>query len=87
MNAPKIQSVKPVENKKLLVKFENGIEKIYDCNQLLHLDIFQLLKNDAFFKAVKVDAGGYGVSWNDEMDLSEDELWINGREFTLAEQV
>ena len=86
MNAFKIQSVKLLENKKLLVKFENGVEKIYDCNQLLHLDVFQLLKNDAFFKSVKVDAGGYGVSWNDDMDLSEYELWVNSKEFVLTTQ-
>jgi len=86
MNAPKIQSVKPLENKRLLVKFENGIEKIYDCSQLLNLDMFQLMKNDAYFKSVKVDAGGYGVSWSDDMDLSEYELWINGREIALAAQ-
>lgn len=27
---------------------------------------------------VKVDAGGYGVSWNDDIDLSCNELWENG---------
>ena len=86
MVAPKIQSLKPLENKRLQIKFENGVEKIYDCNQLLHLDMFQLLKNDVFFKSVKADAGGYGVSWNDDMDLSEYELWVNGKEFTLIAQ-
>lgn len=83
MDAPKIQSVKPLEGKQLLVKFVNGVEKIYDCNQLLHLEVFQLLNNDAFFKLVKVDSGGYGISWNDDVDLSEHELWVSGKE--LAE--
>lgn len=27
---------------------------------------------------VKVDVGGYGISWNDEIDLSCDELYDNG---------
>ena len=36
--------------------------------------------HEAFFKAVTVDPGGYGVSWDDEMDLSEYELWNNGVE-------
>ena len=85
MSTPKIQSVKPLENKKLLVKFENGVEKIYDCNQLLHLEVFQLLKNDTFFKSVKVDSGGYGISWNDDVDLSEYELWTNSKELTTIE--
>jgi Protein of unknown function (DUF2442) len=86
MNVPKISSVQPLENKKLLVKFDDGVEKIYDCGQLLHLENFQLLKNEAFFKAVKVDAGGYGISWNDDVDLSEYELWTNGVEVAVAER-
>jgi len=84
MDTPKIESVKPLEGRRLLVKFENGAEKIYDCNQLLHLDMFQPLQNEAFFKSVKVDAGGYGVSWSDDVDLSEYELWVNGKEPALA---
>jgi hypothetical protein len=84
MNAPKILSLQVLENKKLLVKFVNGVEKIYDCTQLLNLEMFQVLKNDALFKFVKVDSGGFGISWNDEADLSEYELWTNGVEVILA---
>lgn len=80
MSAPKISAVRALQNNRLLVKFVNGAERIYDCTPLLHLERFGLLKNEAFFKAVRVDAGGYGVSWNDEMDLSEYELWANGVE-------
>ena len=75
-----ILSVQTLENKKLQVRFENGIEKVYDVAPLLGIAMFQLLKNDAFFKSVRVDAGGYGVSWNDDVDLSEYELWTNGVE-------
>jgi len=32
------------------------------------------------FWNVKTDLGGYGISWNDEIDLSCDELWENGIE-------
>jgi hypothetical protein len=78
MNVPRILSVRALENKKLLVKFVNGTEKVYDCGPLLRLERFRLLGNEAFFKAVRVDPGGYGISWNDEMDLSEYELWTNG---------
>ena len=46
MNTPKIVSVQPLEDKRLLVKFENDVEKIYDCNPLLHLEMFEVLKND-----------------------------------------
>ena len=84
MYAPKISSVKALENKKLLVKFVNGVEKIYDCTQLLNLEMFQVLKNDALFNFVKVDSGGFGISWNDEADLSEYELWTNSIEAVAA---
>lgn len=26
----------------------------------------------------RVEAGGYGISWSDELDLSEYELWEHG---------
>ena len=85
MDAPKILSVQALDDKKLLVKFVNGVEKIYDCNPLLSRDMFEVLKNDTFFKSVKVDSGGYGISWNDDADLSEYELWSNGVEVAMAE--
>jgi hypothetical protein len=85
MTTPKIQSVQPLEGMKLSVLFANGVRKIYDCNQLLHLEPFKVLQNEAFFKAVKVDPGGYGISWNDNVDLSEYELWVNSKEIELAE--
>jgi len=78
MNTPRIVSVTLQGERRLLVTFVNGIQKVYDCQRLVSLDRFQLLRNDAFFNAVAVDPGGYGVSWNDEMDLSEYELWNHG---------
>ena len=44
-----------------------------------------MLKSDAFFKSVRVDSGGYGISWNDDADLSEYELWTNGVEVAWHE--
>ncbi len=76
---PKIEAVRPIPGKRLLVIFQNGTQKIYDCTRLLEDDQFALLHHDAFFNAVQVDAGGYGISWNDELDLSEAELWVHGR--------
>lgn len=85
MEAPKILSVQSLEDKKLLVKFVNGIEKIYDCKPLMEkFEPFKPLENEVFFKQVKADAGGYGISWNDKVDLSEYELWTNAIEAVKA---
>lgn len=75
---PKILNVESIKGKRLLVTFQNGTKKIYDCSPLLENDIFKALQNDAFFNSVHVDKHGYGIVWNDELDLSESELWING---------
>lgn len=78
---PRITDVEPLGQTELLVRFENGVDKIYDCRPLLGRPQFRLLADAAFFRAVQVDPGGYGVSWNDDLDLSEYELWTRG---TLA---
>lgn len=70
-------------NKRLLVTFSNDVKKIYDCSLLLEDDLFRLLSNENLFRSVKADKHGYGISWTDELDLSESELWING---VIAEQ-
>ncbi|MFH0980304.1 MAG: DUF2442 domain-containing protein [Planctomycetota bacterium] len=77
--APRIKSVTAIGSSELLVCFENGVEKTYDCEPLLARPEFHLLKVPALFRAVRVDAGGYGISWNDDLDLSEHELWTNGK--------
>ena len=85
MDTPKVLSVQPLDDKKLLVKFVNGVEKIYDCKPLIEkFEPFKALENEVFFKQVKVDAGGYGISWNDKVDLSEYELWVNAVEAVKA---
>ena len=84
---PKIKIVKPLKNYRLLISFHNGDRKIYDCSPLLEKEVFQLLKNKAFFKAVRVDPGGYGISWNDDIDLAESELWVNGVEVKTNEEL
>ena len=76
---PKIKAVQPIGEARLLVTFESGIKKIYDCSSLLFRPQFHLLESPAFFNAVHVDPGGYGISWSDDIDLSEYELWTNGK--------
>ena len=78
MKPPKIYNVTATENHQLLVEFENLEKRQYDVKPLLNNEMFADLKNVAFFKNVKVEQGGYAVSWNDDIDISEYELWRNG---------
>lgn len=76
----KIKSISALPEFKLSVQFSEGVTKIYDMNPLfVKMPIFAELKNNpAEFSGVYVDVGGYGIVWNDDFDLSCDELWENG---------
>ncbi len=76
---PKVKSVYAVESLTLIIEFDNHVKKEYDCLRIIHRPEFSPLKNKAYFRSVKVDPGGYGVSWSDDIDLSEYELWTNGK--------
>lgn len=79
---PRIESVKPLPRRRLLVCFQNGESRVFDCNPLLDNPAFAPLRNNSLFKAVRVDMGGYGISWTDDIDLSESELWLRGAKVT-----
>ena len=78
----RIQSVKPLNDLRLLVLFQNGIEKEFDIHNLYSafpkFKEFEL--NSELFNQVQVDVGGYGISWNDDLDLEAEDIWDNGRD-------
>ena len=75
----KVNSVSPLENYELSVHFWDGTIKIYDVKPWFNSqEVFNSLKENDLFSAVHVDGEGYGVSWNDDIDLSCDELWEGG---------
>ena len=76
----KIKSVSALPEYKLSVEFSEGATKIYDVKPLVEkIPFFATLKDQPeVFASVAVDVGGYGIVWNDDLDLSCDELWENG---------
>ena len=76
----KIKNVFALPEYKLSVQFSEGVTKIYDVKPLFEkIPLFAELKDNlADFACVSVDVGGYGIVWNDDLDLSCDELWENG---------
>lgn len=73
----RIKAVLPLPNLKLSVQFLEGVTKTYDVKPLIDLiPMFSKLKDDIdLFSSVQTDVGGYGVSWNDDLDISCDEIW------------
>ena len=77
---PKIVSISPNDDYTLLVTFSDKKTKLYDMKPLLEKSPFDQLKDKNLFFSVQVDVWGYGISWNDFIDLSEYELYINSKE-------
>lgn len=82
----RIKSVQPIPDFQIIVQFMEGITKLYDITPLFKKwPIFKELKeNPKVFEDVEVDTGGYGIVWNDDIDLSCDELYENGQVINTA---
>ena len=76
----KIRSVFPLPDHVLLLHFSDGTAKRYDMKPLIQeMEAFANLKSiPGLFEQATVDSGGYGVSWNDDIDIDGEELWVNG---------
>lgn len=76
----KVKNVSALSDFKLSVQFAEGVTKIYDMVPLFNRwpAFNELREHPEEFTGVAVDVGGYGIIWNDELDLSCDELWENG---------
>ncbi|MBQ7263398.1 MAG: DUF2442 domain-containing protein [Synergistaceae bacterium] len=77
----KVKSVTPSSDLTLLVEFQDSSTRAYDVKPLLRKwQAFEALGYvPGLFEQVRVEAGGYGVSWNEDIDLSCDELYHGGR--------
>jgi hypothetical protein len=75
----KVKNVIALESLNLIVEFDSGEKKQYDIKPLTEKwTVFKDLYNPDLFRLVKVDTGGYGIVWNEYIDLSCNELWENG---------
>ena len=76
----RVQEVKTEENLIIEVLFVGGEIKKYDVKNLFSQfpQFKELVNNKALFDKVSVDLGGYGISWNDELDLDAETLWADG---------
>lgn len=75
----KVRSVAALPGYRLSVQFCEGATKIYDASLLFEkIPAFAALRDERLFYDAQVDVGGYGIIWNDDLDLACDELWENG---------
>lgn len=69
--------VKPSNDFLLLLEFENGEKKEFDCKILFNQKPFEALKDKHFFQKARVKYGT--VVWSDEIDISPETLYIDSK--------
>lgn len=72
---PTAIEVKPLDDYKLLVTFDNREKKIYDAKPLIRGEWFGQLQNIEIFKTVHI--AGISVEWADGQDVCPDDLYFN----------
>ncbi|MBQ7577202.1 MAG: DUF2442 domain-containing protein [Synergistaceae bacterium] len=77
----RVKNITPIPDKILFAEFQDGSAKKYDVKPLMQkIPVFQMLNYiNGLFEQVRVDSGGYGVIWNDKLDLDCNELYYNGK--------
>jgi len=71
---PRVNSVVPLEDYKLLLTFDNGERRIFDAKRLLDMKAFAPLKNKPFFNLVRIEHDT--ISWPEDIDYCPDTLYM-----------
>lgn len=76
----RIQAVTARENCMLEAVFFGGEIKRFDMKRLFSSfpQFRRVQQEQGLFEKVTVDAGGYGVSWDDALDLDAETVWEGG---------
>jgi len=68
----KVVSVEPMENYRLKIKLSTGKQGIFDVSPYLDKGVFCELKEENYFRQVKVAFGG--IIWPHEQDFSPETI-------------
>lgn len=75
-----LRSLSTTKDLRLIAQFDDGTVKSYDVSKLMkrskYFTVFE--EKPSLFSKAKIDVGGYGVIWNESLDLSANEIWANG---------
>lgn len=74
---PYVQDVRPLEDYRLELVFQNGERRIFDAKPYLQRGVLRRLQNRAVFQGARVVAGS--VEWPGEIDLSYDTLYLESQ--------
>jgi Protein of unknown function (DUF2442) len=74
-----VTDVKPLEDYKLLLTFENDEQKVFDVTPYLEVGKFSELKDDDLFKSVHISFDS--IAWKNQLDLDPELLYSKSISF------
>ena len=74
---PRVKSVTPLSEYRLEIVFANGEVGVYDCRPLLDFGVFSELRDESYFRQVRVELGT--VVWPHEQDICPDTLYVDSK--------
>ena len=81
-----ITKIEAKNNLILLATFADGEVVSFDVKTMIEkYPVFKALEDEKLFNSIAIDGIGYGVSWNDELDLSSDGIYSRGKHIGKVE--
>ena len=75
-----ITKIKTLNNMEFEATVSDGEVVLFDVKTLLEkYPVFHQLEDECLFNQLKIDGIGYGVSWNDELDLASEGIYSRGK--------
>ena len=72
---PDVLKVKPLDNRRVWLRFSDGVEGIADLSEFSGKGVFKAWDVDEAFEDVQVGEGG-GIQWAEQIDLCPDALYL-----------
>ncbi len=76
----KIKRIELLPDFIIKAEFVCNVQKLYDIKALFdkHKAFNPLREIKGLFAQAHIDCGGYGIAWNDDIDIDANEIWYNG---------
>ena len=79
MLQPRLTKVEPMPSMILRLHYETGEVRLFDVAPYAEGAWYGELKDDAYFRSVRLLPGGVGVEWRDGQDIAPHELYEMSR--------
>lgn len=75
MFQPRLVNVEPMDHLKLRLTYETGEVRLFDVSPYVNGLWFGELKEDAYFRTVRILPDGAGIAWSNGQDIAPHELY------------